>query len=297
MPIALIVHGGAGPARADEDPESARAGCLGAVRAGHAVLRQGGSALDAVEAAVSVLEDDPQFNAGTGACLTLEGEVELDASVMEGTELRAGAVTLVRGVRNPVRLARRVMERTAHVFLAAEGAMRLAREEGLELRSPAELITPRALERWRTAKAKNEGPQVTSGGTVGAVALDTHGHVAAATSTGGMNLKLPGRVGDSPLIGAGTYADDGGGAASATGHGEAIIRVVMTRVVVDRLRAGAGAQQAADEGIRELERVRGEGGVITVDRSGKVGFSFNTQRMSRAWIDVAGEEGSGFGRV
>ncbi|MBX5484307.1 MAG: isoaspartyl peptidase/L-asparaginase [Myxococcaceae bacterium] len=292
MTTAIIVHGGAGPARSDDDAEAARQGCLLAARAGYAVLARGGSALDAVEEAVRTLEDDPQFNAGIGSCLTADGDVEMDASLMEGATLRAGAVALVRGVRNPIRLARCVMERTPHLFLAGEGAMRLAREQGLPILSPAELITPRALARWREAKAK--GAASPSGGTVGAVALDAHGHLAAATSTGGMNGKWSGRIGDTPVIGAGTYADDAGGAASATGHGEAILRVGLTRMVVAQLCAGAEAQSAAEVGLGALARIGGEGGVIVIDRSGRVGCAFNTARMSHAFIDATGAEGSGF---
>lgn len=307
MATAIIVHGGAGGSYPDDDPEAARNGCLAAARVGRAVLERGGSALEAVVAAVSALEDNPQFNAGTGACLNAEGEVELDASLMEGTGLDAGAVALVRGVKNPVQLARCVMERTPHLLLAGEGAGRLARECGLPLLSPAEMITPRALARWRALfpreaagpgpgsdAARSDAAGTRSGGTVGAAALDARGHFAAATSTGGMNGKLPGRIGDTPLIGAGTYADDQGGAASATGHGEAIIRVVLTRAAVDCLRAGASAPEAAVRSLRSLERVRGEGGIITVDRLGRVGAAFNTARMSRAWIDAAGIEGAGF---
>lgn len=295
MRVAIIVHGGAGPSRSDEAPASAEEGCRRAARIGHELLRRGGSALEAVEAAVAALEDDPQFNAGTGSCLNVDGDIEMDASVMDGEALRAGAVALVRGVRNPVRLARAVMEQSPHLFLAGPRAVQLAKDLGLELMDEAALATPRARARWAEAKAARDAAHP-SGGTVGAVALDAAGHTASATSTGGMSMKWAGRIGDSPLIGAGTYADDAGGAASATGHGEAIIRVCLTRVVVDALRAGASAQQAALHGIQEVERVRGEAGVITVDRHGRVGAAFNSERMSRAFIDAEGVEGAGFHR-
>jgi L-asparaginase / beta-aspartyl-peptidase len=291
MPIAIIVHGGAGQARPEISPDAARVGCLAAARLGHAVLRSGGSALDAVETAVAAMEDDPQFNAGVGSCLNADGEVEMDAAIMSGADLRVGAVALVRDVRNPVRLARAVMERTPHVFLAGEGAHRLAEEAGLPLVEPRSLITERMLARWREVQGQRRSPD---GGTVGAAAIDPAGHVAAATSTGGMLMKRAGRIGDSPLCGCGTYADDESGAASATGHGEAIIRVLLTRVVCEHLRTGKAPDEAARAGVAELERVHGQGGVILVDRQGRVGAAFNTARMSHAWIDTFGREGTAF---
>jgi L-asparaginase / beta-aspartyl-peptidase len=291
VPIAIIVQGGAGRVRPEQSVEATRAGCLAAARIGYAVLRGGGSALDAVEKAVVALEDDPQFNAGFGSCLNADGEVEMDASIMSGADLRVGAVALVRDVRNPVRLARAVMERTPHVFLAGEGARRLAVEAGLALVEPRALVTERMLVRWREAREKPLSP---AGGTVGAAAIDGAGHVAAATSTGGMLMKRAGRIGDSPLPGCGTYADDVAGAASATGHGEAIIRVLLSRVACERLRAGDDPDVAARAGIAELARVRGEGGIVLVDKHGRLGAAFNTAKMSRAWVDSAGREGTGF---
>jgi beta-aspartyl-peptidase (threonine type) len=283
MAIAIIVHGGAGSHRTDDSEEEARSGCLSAARAGFAVLEAGGTALDAVEAAVVALEEDPQFNAGRGACLNQDGEIELDASIMSGADLRAGAVALVRDVRNPIRLARAVMERTHHVFLAGEGASRLAYEAGLERVDPSWFITDRSRRRWDEAH-----------GTVGAVAIDRHFHLAAATSTGGTIMKRKGRIGDTPLIGCGTFADDETGAASATGHGEAFIRVGLARTVCERLRAADDPRAAARAAIATLSRVHGEGGLIVVDRLGRVGASFNTARMSHAWIDARGNEGSAF---
>jgi len=266
-------------------------GCLAAARVGHAILAGGGSALDAVEAACAALEDDPLFNAGTGACLNADGEIELDASIMEGSSLRAGGVALVRGVKNPIRLARLVMERSPHVLLAADGAERFAREQGVEPHPPALLVTARALERWREERAEGIPPRL---GTVGAVAIDAAGRVAAATSTGGTSGKLAGRIGDSPLPGCGLYADDAAGAVSATGQGEAIIRVVLSKFVCDRMAAGDPADAAAAAGVRQLARVGGDGGIIAVDRDGRLGFATNTPRMSRASIDGAGRESSGF---
>jgi L-asparaginase / beta-aspartyl-peptidase len=295
VPTAIIVHGGAGPLPdpAESAPEQARylEGCLAAARLGHRVLARGGSALDAVVEAVAALEDDPLFNAGTGSCLNEDGEVEMDAAVMDGEGLRAGAVGAVRGLRSPVRLARAVMERTAHLLLVAEGAQRLAREVGAEQRSAADLITPRALAKWRSGRPSAQG-----GGTVGAAALDGRGGVAAATSTGGIGGKRAGRVGDTPVVGAGTFADLRGGAASATGHGESILRVGLTRAVCEALRHGRLPEEAAELGMAELQRIGGQGGVVLVDRQGRLGQAFNTARMSRAWVDVDGNEGGGFGR-
>jgi beta-aspartyl-peptidase (threonine type) len=288
MPISILVHGGAGDSAHDDSPEHAKRGCLAAARAGHEVLLRGGSAVDAVVAAAVVLEDDPTFNAGTGSALNADGEVETDASLMEGDKLAAGAVASVKGIKNPIRLARLVMERTPHVLLACDGALRFARQNNVPFVDPKSMVTPRILERWRSGRRNL--------GTIGAVAIDARGTVAAATSTGGIMGKLPGRVGDSPLIGSGTYADNLAGAASATGMGEAIIKVVLTKFAVDRLRAGLEPMTAALQSVKELERVGGHGGVILVDREGRLGFGFNTERMARAWIDGKGTEGTGFGR-
>ncbi len=293
MSPAIIVHGGAGPIAADDVEDEAIAGCLRAARTGHEVLRAGASALDAVVAAVCVLEDDPLFNAGIGSALNEEGEVEADASVMRGEDLAAGAVAVVKGVKNPVLLAKAVMERTQHVLLAGEGAIRLAREAGIERVEAASLVTERARRRLERAKlfaAKGSG-------TVGAVAVDGRGRVAAATSTGGTANKRVGRVGDTPLLGCGTYADDRSGAVSCTGHGEAIMRVVLAKSCADRLAGGLEPFAAAASALAELDRIGGEGGLICADRLGRLGFAFNTERMARAWIDSAGREGAGFGRV
>jgi beta-aspartyl-peptidase (threonine type) len=277
---AIIVHGGCGVVTQQTRPLK-EAGTRRAVEAGLAALRDGGSALDAVEAAVKVLEDDPVFNAGTGSVLTLYGEVETDASVMTG-DLKAGAVGALKGVRNPVLLARLVMDRTKHVLLVGDGAQRFAKEQGVTLVDPASLITERARKRWSRT------------GTVGAVARDARGRVAAATSTGGTSRKLPGRVGDTPLIGCGTYALDGAGAASCTGMGEAIIKTTLARWAVDRLAAGEDPTQAAQKAVAELPRAGGEGGIILVDSQGRPGFAFNTARMSRAQVDENGRESGGF---
>ena len=228
-----------------------------------------------------ILEDDPTYNAGTGATLTGAGDVELDASIMDGETLRCGAVAVVKDVRNPVALARAVMERSHHVLLAGPGASAFAREIGMPAYDNALLVTPCQRARWEAAR---RGTPATRTGTVGAVARDARGHLAAATSTGGMQLKLPGRVGDTPLIGCGTYADDALAAVSCTGHGERIIQLTLARHVADLVGRGAPAMDAAREGVAALRaRVGGEGGVIALGPRGEAGFAHNTPVMSRAW--------------
>ena len=290
----VVVHGGAGKAAPDDSPEVAIRGCEAAARAAYRMLAEGASALDAVEAAARLLEDDPVFNAGTGACLTADGEVELDAALMDGEGRRFGAVGAVRGVKNPIQLARLVMERTPHALLVGDGARALADEHGVPRIDPASLITPRARARWEAEKARRLEPK--KSGTIGAVALDARGKVAAATSTGGMSFKRKGRVGDTPLPGAGTYADGRGGAASATGHGELILRVCMTHQACQAMRSGRSAQEAAERAIEALGEVGGDGGVITVDVRGGFGVAFNTERMARAWIAGPDASFAGFGR-
>lgn len=276
----ILVHGGAGDMQPDDDPKPHIDGCLAAARAGHVVLARGGSALDAVIAAVVALEDDPLFNAGTGSTLNADGEVECDASVMTD-ELKAGAVGAVKGIKNPITLARLVMEKTRHVLLVSEGAVRFAQQHGVGLVDPASMITERARKKWSRA------------GTVGAVARDVQGRLAAATSTGGTTRKLPGRVGDTPLIGCGTYAAKAG-AASATGIGEAIIKTTLTRWAVDRLDGREDPMEVARQAVAQLPAAGGDGGIILVDAEGRPGFAFNTRRMSRAWIDPHGRESGGF---
>jgi beta-aspartyl-peptidase (threonine type) len=276
----ILVHGGAGDHHPGEDPQPAIDGCLAAARVGHAVLARGGSALDAVIVAVLALEDDPLFNAGTGSTLNADGEVECDASVMTG-DLCAGAVGAVKGIKNPVALARLVMENTRHVLLVADGAHRFAKGQGMPFVDPQSMITDRARTRWQKA------------GTVGAVARDSQGRVAAATSTGGTTRKLPGRLGDTPLIGCGTYALDGAGAASCTGIGEAIIKTTLARWAVERL-GSAGPDEVARQAVAQLPRAGGDGGIILVDAKGRSGLAFNTQRMSHASIDTKGRETAGY---
>ena len=275
MAIAITVHGGAGREEpADTAPR--REGVAHAADAGFAVLTAGGSALDAVIAAVVVLEDDPAFNAGIGSVLTIEGVVETDASVMEGEHLGAGAVGAVRGVRNPILLARAVMAEAHEVFLVGEPAVAVARRHGLAADDPGALITAEARRRWQQRRDA-------SGETVGAVARDSAGHVAAATSTGGVAGKRAGRIGDSAVIGAGTYADDRLGAVSATGPGEMILRLGLARVALDQLARGHTPEDAAVAALAILrERLGAGAGLILIDPGGRIGVAHTTPSMPTA---------------
>lgn len=279
--FAVLVHGGAGDVP-DARIERHVGGCRAAAARAQAILAAGGSALDAAQAAVIVLEDDPVFNAGTGACLTAEGSLELDACVMEGEALRAGAVCALPPFKNPIAIARAVLEDGMHVLYAAGGARAFAERAGFSPADPASMITEAAREKLALALASGT-VSGWAGGTVGAVARDVHGHVAAATSTGGMVGKRPGRVGDSPLVGAGTYADDRGGAASATGHGEGILRVALSATAVAAL-ARAGAPEAvAREVIAGMQaRVGATGGLILAGRDGRLGWARSTRTMTWA---------------
>ncbi len=287
----VVVHGGAG----DVDEERRPAHVEGAKRAaaeGLAVLIAGGSALEAAARAVEVMEDDPLFNAGTGGCLTRDGTLELDASVMEGTARRAGAVTVLPPFLNPVRIALEVMREGKHVLYAAEGAAAFARERGFEPVDPERMITARSRERLRKHLEGQVG-EGWAGGTVGAVACDADGRVAAATSTGGTVGKRSGRVGDTPILGAGTYADDAGGACSATGIGETIMRACLARAAVDLMAAGMPADEAARRAVAVFaERFAGSGGIVVVDRLGRPGMAWNTRTMTHA-VARAGEDVSG----
>lgn len=277
---AIIVHGGAGASPADAD--EVREGMRAAVRAGWTVLETGGTALDAVEQAVRVLEDHPRFNAGRGSVLTEDGSVQMDASIMEGDRLGCGAVAAVARVANPVTLARRVLEDGRHVLLVAGGAEAFARAAGVPECDPASLVTER--QRRRLA----ERHEVTATGTVGAAALDRHGTAAAATSTGGTMGKRAGRVGDSALIGAGTYADSTLGAVSCTGDGEAIIRVVLARRALDYLKEADDPAYASRVAVDLLvEEGRGGGGLILVDWRGRMGYAHSTPFMPVAWMSPA----------
>lgn len=277
---AILVHGGAGQWR-ERYHDAARAGCAAAVRAGLAVLEAGGAALDAVVAAVRALEDDPVFNAGVGAVLNRRGEVEADAAVMDGVTLGFGAVAAVRNARQPIDLARAVLDDGEHVLLCGDGVWEFVRERGWRPCDPAELITARARERFEQARARNRGDVAADPGTVGAVAIDEAGRVAAATSTGGMSYKRPGRIGDTPLCGAGTYATPLG-AASGTGHGERFIRALTARRCVEFMGQGMAAPDAAHGAIAALRAdTGGGGGIVCVDADGRLGAALDTDAM--AW--------------
>jgi beta-aspartyl-peptidase (threonine type) len=292
---ALAIHGGAGPIPAQaltpERDKQFRAALQLALDAGHEVLESGGASLDAVTTAVRILENDPLFNAGRGAALTRDGAAELDAAVMEGSTQRAGAVASVRHVRNPVDLARRVMEKSRHVLLVGAGAEEFALEEGLEL-VPNSYF--RTAERLQQLESEQRGERVSdlipSHGTVGAVALDGKGDLAAATSTGGMTNKRQGRVGDSPIIGAGTYAKNGVCAVSATGHGEFFIRAVAAYHICAAVEyRGLSLEEAAREMLHGiLRRLGGQGGIIGIDSGGHIVMDFSTQGMFRGARDSRG---------
>ena len=277
----LIVHGGAGADPGDR--EELRNGMRAAVLAGWSLLASGGSAVDAVEAAVVALEDHPRFNAGRGSVLTTEGTVEMDASIMEGARLDCGAVAAVSRVANPVRLARRVLQDARHVLLVGAGAHAFARTIGLPECDPVSLVT----ERQRRRHGERARQAAGTAGTVGAVALDRHGTVAAATSTGGVVGKLPGRVGDSALIGCGTYADNTLGGVSCTGDGEAIIRVVLARRALEFLKEADDPEYAARVAVDLLvEEGRGGGGLVILDWRGRPGFAHSTPLMPVAWMSA-----------
>ncbi len=278
MPPSLIIHGGAGA----PDPashEERQHGLRRAWETAWSILLHDGSALDAVVQATVEMENDPVFNAGVGSCLTQEGTVEMDASLMEGSTAYAGAVGAVRTVRNPILLAKAVMDDNTHVFLVAEGAERFAREHGFPVISQEVLVTERQRQRWRETQSTG------TSGTVGAVAFDKAGRLAAATSTGGMTNKRSGRIGDSAIICAGTYADDTLGAASATGHGEAIIRTTLTRAAVELLHGGIDPAQAAQRALNIFHRRTGsEAGLILIDALGRIGYAYNTPAMSMVFL-------------
>ena len=301
MKPSLIVHGGAWNIP-DETVDACKSGCHRALAAGWSILARGGSALDAIEAATMVLEDDSVFDAGYGSHLTLDGHVECDAIVMNGATLRAGAAATLHRVKNPIQLARKILENCPHMMLVAEGAERFAKQHGMKLCKPEELVSKAEREAWMKCKSDKHAAEHHRGheqGTVGAVALDANGCLFAATSTGGTCCKLPGRVGDSPLIGCGCYADSEAGGVSCTGYGEAIMKVVLAKSTVDLLRGpvtcldthpniscGAStADLAAREAIHLFaKRTHATGGLILLDRHGNPGFAFNTARMAYGFV-------------
>jgi beta-aspartyl-peptidase (threonine type) len=314
MKPSLIVHGGAWDIP-DEAVEACKFGCRNALEAGWSILSRGGSSLDAVEAAIVMLEDDPVFDAGFGSHLNLDGRVECDAIVMNGATLRAGAVAALQRLRNPIRLARAVLEHCPHMMLVGEGAERFAKDHGFALCNPAELVSDAEREAWQLcsqdkhAAAHHRGHEQ---GTVGAVAIDAQGRLFAATSTGGTCCKLPGRVGDSPLIGCGCYADSTAGGVSCTGYGEAIMKIVMAKTATELLRSGGNAfclsessrdpsnpgshtcaadtaMLVAREAVHLLgKRTHATGGLILLDCEGNPGFAFNTPRMAYGYVTTSG---------
>lgn len=268
---AIMLHGGAG--RFDiADQAACLDVCRTALEAGRFILAHGGCALDAVQAAVMCLEDDPLFNAGTGSVLNRDGQVEMDAAIMDGASLRAGAVAALRQVKNPILVARHILEDGRHVMLAGDGAKKFAQQCGVPLCEEAELLSPRQAARWRERY-----------GTVGAVAFDAVGGLAAATSTGGTFGKLPGRIGDSAVIGCGTYADEHA-AVSCTGMGEAIIRLVLARRVAESIAAGRDPESAARDAVAQLE-MQANGGLIVADRFGRLAFAYTTPQMPVCYLD------------
>src|SRR6516164_6319080 len=301
--IGLVIHGGAGTIeRSEVTPEKEReyrAGLERALAAGYEILKRGGSSLDAAEAAVRVLEDDPHFNAGRGSVFTSAGTNEMDASIMDGKTLRAGAVASVKHVKNPIGLARLVMEKSPHVMLDCAGAEAFAKENGIELVDEKYFFTQ---ERWdalqKIKEAEKHGgvggknffiSEHDRHGTVGAVALDKNGDLAAATSTGGTTNKLPGRIGDTPVIGAGTYANNQTCAVSCTGDGEYFIRAVAAHEVSALIKyRSMTLQEAARAALDEVKDLGGTGGLIAIDRNGDIALPFNTNGMYRGYVDPSG---------
>jgi len=307
MPIAIVVHGGAGtvtPERAGIVQE----GCKEAALIGWRILEAGGSALDAVEAATLALEDNPQYNAGTGSCLTSDGNIELDAGIMEGHTLHVGAVACAELIKNPISLARKVLA-SPHVLLVGKGAQEYALECGIPMCELEDLVTERQYQIWLDKKAQaaaesqvEEEPRFyrrevgsiearkDRHGTVGAVAIDMAGHLAAATSTGGISNQYPGRVGDSPLVGCGFYADDNA-AVSCTGDGEDFTRLLIAKRAADCVAHGETARDAATTTIAFLgAKATGTGGLIIIDRKGNIGFAWNSQNMSHAYMTEGMED-------
>src|SRR5213083_2434661 len=300
----LVIHGGAGTIeRSKMTPEKKheyRAGVERALRAGYEILKRGGSSLDATESAVRVLEDDPHFNAGKGSVFTSAGTNEMDASIMDGGTLKAGAVASVRHVKNPIGLARLVMEKSPHVMLDCAGAEAFAKENGIELVDEKYFFTQ---ERWdalqKIKEAEKHGgvggkkffiSEDDRHGTVGAVALDKSGNLAAATSTGGMTNKMPGRIGDTPVIGAGTYANNQTCAVSCTGDGEYFIRAVAAHEVSALIEyRGMKLQEAAEVALDTVKKLGGTGGLIAIDKKGEIALPFNTNGMYRGYVDPNGK--------
>lgn len=307
-PITLVIHGGAGTIKREnmtpEREKAYREGLNQALEAGYAVLESGGASLDAVIAAIKVMEDNPLFNAGKGAVFTNEGKNELDASIMDGSNLMAGAVAGVTTIKNPITAAYAVMTKSEHVMMAGKGAEKFAQEQGLEIVDPSYFFDSIRWEQLQRVKGKELGKEANNidpyvdpyvkdrkFGTVGAVALDRNGNIAAGTSTGGMTNKKYGRVGDAPIIGAGTYANNATCGVSATGHGEYFIRLGVARDIASLMEyKGMSLEGAANEVINtKLEKLGGDGGIVALDRQGNISMTFNSEGMYRGFITKKGE--------
>ena len=282
----IVVHGGAGWSHgtSDEKQHAIKSGLKKALDTGFSILQSGGSSLDAVEAAIVILEDNPVFNAGRGSVYTAEEKQEMDASIMSGIDQDAGAVASVSRVKNPIKLARYIMEHTEHVMMAGSGAEKVAEQGGLELVDPSYFYSEDKLKRVRKQQAKKNS-------TVGALAIDKLGNIAAGTSTGGRSNKLPGRIGDSPIIGAGTWAQNNVCGVSGTGHGEYFIRYNVAREICARMEyLNLSVGEASAQVIGQLTAIGIEGGVIVLDKNGNISMEFNTDGMARAYRNSKGDE-------
>ncbi|XP_036982524.2 isoaspartyl peptidase/L-asparaginase [Artibeus jamaicensis] len=279
----VVVHGGGASSISKDRKERVHQGIIQAATAGYNILKEGGSAVDAVEGAVTVLENDPEFNAGCGSVLNVNGEVEMDASIMSGKDLSSGAVSAIRCIANPIKLARLVMEKTPHCFLTGQGAAEFAATMGIPAVPGEQLVTERNvrhLQKEKQEKAAQKPCQQINLGTVGAVALDCTGNVAYATSTGGIVNKMVGRVGDTPCIGSGGYADNGIGAVSTTGHGESILKVNLARLTLFHVEQGKTLEEAADMSLGYMKsKLKGLGGVIVVGKAGDWAVKWTSEAM------------------
>jgi beta-aspartyl-peptidase (threonine type) len=307
-PITLVIHGGAGTIKREnmtpEKEKAYHAALAIALDSGYAVLKSGGKSLDAVIAAIKVMEDSPLFNAGKGAVFSSDGKNELDASIMDGSNLMAGAVAGVTTIRNPITAAYAVMTKSEHVMLTGKGAETFAQQQGLEIVDPSYFFDSTRYQQWQNVKQKElektatlmdnfEDPYIkdTKFGTVGAVALDQYGNIAAGTSTGGMTNKKWGRVGDAPIIGAGTYADNNTCGVSSTGYGEYFIRLSVAHNISSMIEYGNATLQAAADTVimKKLTRLGGDGGIIALDRQGNISMTFNSEGMYRGYMKKKGE--------
>jgi len=291
----IVIHGGAGTIlKKNMSPEketSYRAKLKEALHVGDSILKNGGTCLDAVEQVIHVMENSPLFNAGKGAVFTHDGHNELDASIMYGADLNAGAIAGVRDIKNPISAARKVMEKSAHVMLSGKGASLFAKEQGLDIVDPSYFYTQKRWESLKKLQNKKRKPtQNDKHGTVGCVVLDSYGNLAAGTSTGGMTNKKYGRIGDSPIIGAGTYANNQTCAVSCTGHGEYYIRLAFARDISAQMEyLNKTVTEACESEIKKLTDLKGTGGVIAVDKHGNISMEFNTAGMYRGYIKSSGE--------